>query len=83
MLGLSGLELSPGPSHINTGAHRGVFKVVKAVVSQNEPASLPGLYPATCRAKRDALGQQTPRQAQATPHTQLSSWGGEKGPGRV
>lgn len=28
-------------------AHRGIFKVVKAVVSQNEPAPLPGLYPAT------------------------------------
>lgn len=35
-------------------AHRRVLEVVKAVVSQDEPASLPSLHPATCTAKRGA-----------------------------
>lgn len=34
------------------GTYRGVLKVVQAVVSQDEPASLPRLHPSACRGSR-------------------------------
>lgn len=61
----------PALTRPTAGAHRCIFKVVKAVVSQNEPAPFPGLHPTTCRAKRDVCPPGVGRQRRPARHEAL------------